>query len=397
MTPLPPCDTDTAILYVDADIKNCNYFKRLFEDDFKIYATEDTAKALEIFRKHSDEIGVVMADQRLPNMTGVAFLEKVADLKSSCVCILSTAYADLETAVEAARKGEIYQYVTQPWEVHALEVCLARAVEHYELQKHRDVLLKQKFANVEMLASSDRVLSIATVAVFRNENLHYVGEALKALVKLAEVGSEGRSEIVAIDPSLSWRDLYLKHLNFIRAVRVGLTREVLHGDRLDYSHPVPVKEAVRPITDELGCFEWVGEEPSNIGWPGSVDAMQAEVRPLLVALAALMRDAGIILLSEVSGGFEVKLSSRILSKSLEFLSVTTKDTPCDESIAFAAAVFRLAHAGAHFEVTPEEGRDIIKLKITFDMQRKVSTGEIGWDSLAAALREDDLFWARYSA
>ena len=286
---------DYSVLFVDDEDKTRKYFSRLFGEKFDILLAEDGVQALDLFREKMDNIAVVITDQRMPNMTGSQLLEKVAELKPSCVRILSTAYSDIEAAVEAVNKGGIYQYITKPWEVNDLEVSMMRAFELFVVQQERDALLKQKLSSVEMLASSDRVLSIATLAVFRHENLRHVGEALKTLVELAETGAEDVDDDTGIDSSLNWRELYRRHLVFLRSIREGLTEDKLCGAELDYGQSIPVMDVLRPLTDGLGCFEWMGDEASVSGWPGSLDTIQSEIKPLLVAIADVMRDAGIVL------------------------------------------------------------------------------------------------------
>ena len=385
------------VLFVDDEEKTRKYFCRLFGDKFNILVANDGMQGLEVFNENIDNIAVVVTDQRMPNMTGSQLLEKVSDLKPSCIRVLSTAYADIDTAIEAVNKGGLYQYITKPWEINDLEAAIVRAIDLYSIQQERDALLRQKLSSVEMLASSDRVLSIATMAVFRHEELSHVGEALRALVELAEIGAKDDVKEVGIDPSINWRELYRRHLLFLRTIREGLTDERLCGQSLDYGQSVPVADVVSPITEELGCFQWIGEEKSETGWPGSVESMQAEVRPFLKAITSVMRDAGVILISQTQGGVEFSLSSRLLAKNLEPLRTATKDAPSDASIALCAAFFRMAHAGAMFEVVPEANREMIRLRVLFDLTKRVEATESGWDSLVVALTGNDIFWSRYGA
>lgn len=385
------------VLFVDDEEKTRKYFCRLFGDKFNILVANDGMQGLEVFNENIDNIAVVVTDQRMPNMTGSQLLEKVSDLKPSCIRILSTAYADIDTAIEAVNKGGLYQYITKPWEINDLEAAIVRAIDLYGIQQERDALLRQKLSSVEMLASSDRVLSIATMAVFRHEELSHVGEALRALVELAEIGAKDDVKEVGIDPSINWRELYRRHLLFLRTIREGLTDDRLCGQSLDYGQSVPVADVVAPITEELGCFQWIGEEKSDVGWPGSTESMQAEVRPFLKAITSVMRDAGVILISQTQGGVEFSLSSRLLAKNLEPLRTATKDAPSDASIALCAAFFRMAHAGAMFEVVPEANREMIRLRVLFDLTKRVEATESGWDSLVVALTGNDIFWSRYGA
>lgn len=385
------------VLFVDDEQKTRKYFSRLFDGKFKMLLAVDGAEALEIFKDNIADIAVVITDQRMPNMTGAQLLEKVSELKPSCIRILSTAYADIDAAIDAVNKAGMYQYITKPWEVNHLEVALMRAIELYSIQKERDTLLRQKLSSVEMLASSDRVLSTATLAVFCHNDLRNIGEALRILLELAEAGTDKSADEAAIDLDLNWRELYRRHLIFMRAIRGGLTEDKLCGDSLDYSKSVQVRDVVGPVVDELGCFQWIGEDASETGWPGSIELIQAEISPLLKSLANVMRDAGVILISETQGGVELSLSSRLLAKNLEPFRKATIDAPSDDCIAMAAAFFRLAHAGAHFEIGPDSHKDMIRLKISFDLTKRVETAESGWDSLVGSLAGNDIFWSRYGA
>lgn len=386
---------NNAILFVDDEEKTRKYFSRLFGQNFEVLVAEDGVQGLELFQKNMDKIGVIVTDQRMPNMTGTQLLEKVAELKPSCVRILSTAYADVDAAVDSVNNGGIYRYVTKPWEVNDLEMTLTRAMELHIMEIERGALLKQKLSSVEMLASSDRVLSIATLAVIGYEQLRHVGQALTALVQLAEVDETGEAEEVTMDQSLNWRELYGRHLEYVRALRTGLTKENLKGGELDYSNTVSISNVMATLVNQNGYFEWLKGEESTTGWPGSAEAISAEINTLLAALEGVMRDAGVLLVSEAQGGIEFRLSSRLLARSLQPLRTATKEAPSSECLALAASLFRLADAGAAFEVIPEEGRDMIRFKVSFDPQRKPDSSVVGWDSLTAALAGNDVFWARY--
>lgn len=384
-----------AILFVDDEEKTRKYFSRLFGQNFDILVAEDGEQGLEIFQKNVDKIGLVVTDQRMPNMTGTQLLEKVAEIKPSCIRILSTAYADVEVAVDSVNNGGVYRYVTKPWEVNDLEMTLTRAMELYMLEKERRSMLKQKNSSVEMLASSDRVLSIATMAVLGHDKLRHVGRALTALVQLAEVNDSEDAEEVTIDQGLNWRELYGRHLEYIRSLRRGLTESQTKGSELDYSESVAISDVMQPLVSANGYFEWLKGEDSTTKWPGSSELVSAEINTLLKALEGVMKDAGILLVAETEGGIEFRLSSRLLSRSLEPLRTSAKGVPSSECLALAASLFRLANAGASFNILPEEGRDMIRFKVSFDLQVPPDGRRSGWDSLTAALSGNDEFWSRY--
>lgn len=137
-----------------------------------------------MLRQNLDDVGLIVTDQRMPSETGVAFLEKAASLKPSLVRILSTAYADIETAIDAVNKGGVYRYVTKPWDVADFEVTLRRAMEFFILQNERDGLLKRNIDGLQAIAKGDRVLSLAALAATRESGLRSVADGLILLSQL---------------------------------------------------------------------------------------------------------------------------------------------------------------------------------------------------------------------
>jgi len=130
-----------AILFVDDEANTRKYFKRLFSEKFRILEAEDGVQALEVFRQHANEIGIIVTDQRMPNETGVGFLSKIADDHPDIIKILSTAYSDIDAAIGSVNQGGIFRYITKPWDIPQLEVTLRRAMEFYSVKRERDALL----------------------------------------------------------------------------------------------------------------------------------------------------------------------------------------------------------------------------------------------------------------
>src|SRR5919106_1482601 len=144
------------ILYVDDDEKSLKYFTRAFESKFRILCAADAAEGYRLLQQHRDEIGLVITDQRMPGEKGVQFLERARRLHPKAIRILTTAYSDLDVAIEAVNSGAIYKYVTKPWDIPQLEVTLQRACELYRVQRERDLLLKEKLSALQKVIA-DRV------------------------------------------------------------------------------------------------------------------------------------------------------------------------------------------------------------------------------------------------
>lgn len=102
------------ILYIDDEANNLISFKAAFRYRYPVHTAISTDEAREILRSNPN-IRVVFCDQRMPGETGIEFLHAIRKDFPLPVRILLTAYADLETVVDAVNKGHIFRFVRKPW------------------------------------------------------------------------------------------------------------------------------------------------------------------------------------------------------------------------------------------------------------------------------------------
>lgn len=145
------------ILFVDDEEKALKYFRLAFSPKFTVFTASSGSEGLETLRRESSRIGIVISDQRMPEMKGAEFLGLVRQEYPHIVRILTTAYSDLDSAIEAVNKGYIYQYVVKPWEVPELNMVLQRAADYYHVVTERNELLALKMTTMQRILCSDRL------------------------------------------------------------------------------------------------------------------------------------------------------------------------------------------------------------------------------------------------
>jgi response regulator RpfG family c-di-GMP phosphodiesterase len=118
------------ILYVDDEVDNLVVFKSVFRNDFAIQTFSSPCEAYETLKK--ENFHIVIADQRMPEMTGVELLEKVHMTKEEPVRILLTGYSDAQALIDAINKARVFYCSTKPWKSEDLKSVLLKAIEHYE-------------------------------------------------------------------------------------------------------------------------------------------------------------------------------------------------------------------------------------------------------------------------
>lgn len=133
--------TDTLIhlLFVDDEPNILSALKRLFRPlGYIIHTAESGDEGLEILERES--IDLVVSDMRMPSMSGAQFLEKVREKWPDVVRILLTGYADITSTIDAINRGEIYRYISKPWDDNDVVLVVRQALERKFLEQEKQRL-----------------------------------------------------------------------------------------------------------------------------------------------------------------------------------------------------------------------------------------------------------------
>ncbi len=209
----PPC----GILYVDDEEKALKYFRLAFAPKFQVFTASSGPEGIEILRRESARIGIVLSDQRMPGMLGAEFLGMVREEFPRIVRILTTAFSDLESAIQAVNTGHIYQYVVKPWEIVDLGMVLQRAADYYHVLSERNELLSLKMTTLQRVICSDRVKWL----LLASRTLDSAGQAAfrRAVVALVKSLPENLSPIADSPGAFSRRQFEI----------TGLIRDEYHN------------------------------------------------------------------------------------------------------------------------------------------------------------------------
>jgi response regulator RpfG family c-di-GMP phosphodiesterase len=137
------------VIYIDDEENNLISFKATFRIKYNILTAISAEEALKILETKPVEI--IITDQRMPNMTGVEFLEKILEIYPDPMRILLTGYTDMSAVIEAVNKGKIFHYLTKPWNEEELDMTIQRAYEIY--QKNQEI----KEQNKKLAVSNDQL------------------------------------------------------------------------------------------------------------------------------------------------------------------------------------------------------------------------------------------------
>lgn len=144
------------ILYIDDEKSNLDVLKVCFYEEFNIYTASSAKEAYPILKEN--EIKVVITDQRMPNETGIDFINRIYSDFSDVVFMILSGFADFDVALKAIANGRIYRFMLKPWKEDEIRIDINNAIEKYNfsiLNKNLQVNLKKQ--NVELKKLKQRL------------------------------------------------------------------------------------------------------------------------------------------------------------------------------------------------------------------------------------------------
>ena len=121
--------------------------------DYKVLGATRAGDALVILNR--EIVDVVMTDQRMPEMSGVEFLSKAREQHPDAIRLLFTGYADIRAVIDAINQGNVYRYITKPWDPEELQTVIREACERRDLLAERQKLLEELKTKNEALEKAN--------------------------------------------------------------------------------------------------------------------------------------------------------------------------------------------------------------------------------------------------
>jgi len=152
-----------SIVAVDDDERILNALKSLFRSRYNVFTTTSGTQALDFIKRH--KIHVLISDQRMPIMPGVEVLRQARELSPSTVRILLTGYSDLASIVGSINDGEVYRFISKPWDNQELQKIVAEAVtiamELADTSSTADKLPEKIGAGILVIDSDEEIYRVA--------------------------------------------------------------------------------------------------------------------------------------------------------------------------------------------------------------------------------------------
>ncbi|MEI7830438.1 MAG: sigma-54 dependent transcriptional regulator [Prolixibacteraceae bacterium] len=162
------------------------------EDGYYVECAENAKKALSILQ--SDSFDIILADIKMPGMDGLEMLKRIKSLKSDAIVIIMTAFATVDTAVQALKDGA-FDYVTKPFDPDDLSHLIRNASKQISLIEENEIL-------------KDKVFSLENV-----EDMVGQSEAMQEVFKQIESVAQSSSSVIITGESGTGKELVAKAIH----------------------------------------------------------------------------------------------------------------------------------------------------------------------------------------
>jgi diguanylate cyclase (GGDEF)-like protein/PAS domain S-box-containing protein len=271
------------ILLVDDEPQVLIALEDLLGDDFDVRVTSEPERALRMAEEDPD-IAVVLSDQRMPKMTGDELLARLRDC-SDATRILCTGYADLQAVMRSVNEGQIFAYITKPWDGVDLRSKIQHAAEYFRL--HHELAYEKQLLGDLMRSIPDAIffkdvegrylrVNPAFLEAFNLDEADVIGKRLSDLLGGGELAQsiEAREREILAD-GLPRRDVLHYQRADGSATSSSTTRAAVRardnkvvglvGIAQDISETIRAQEALRASEERLrlaflasnsGLFDW---------------------------------------------------------------------------------------------------------------------------------------------
>lgn len=153
------------IMVIDDEESMCKFMQiMLKKEGYEVTTTQSSNQALDILKQRNHDL--VIADLMMPELNGLELLAKVKNLDPEANFIVMTAYASVDTAIEALKKGA-YDYLTKPFKVDEIRILIKKALEQKQMKRENISLkkqLKKEFSFDNFIGSSPQILEMRKMA-----------------------------------------------------------------------------------------------------------------------------------------------------------------------------------------------------------------------------------------
>ncbi|MBK5274210.1 MAG: response regulator [Desulfuromonadales bacterium] len=263
------------VLFVDDEVSVLQALKQLFSDVsvMRLLTASSGEEALEIVRK--EDVWLVVSDTNLPGISGIELLERIRHISPTTGRILTTAHADLKTAIDAINISEAFRFIIKPWDNDELKSIVLEALDRSGVV--RDL------AQCEVGAVSSIAQAIELKDPYTRGHCDRVAEYASTLAMKAGLPEESI--------------VYVKYGGWLHDCgKIGVPRSVLNfpgsldepGMKIIHRHPLWGADVARQAglpTDVVNMILYHHEKYDGSGYPYGLKGEEITLEARIVTIA----------------------------------------------------------------------------------------------------------------
>jgi len=193
------------ILVVDDEVYNLEALERAFRNEYRVFTAKSGQEAIELMER--EEFALIIADQRMPGMTGIELLRISLKYFPNAIRMILTSYTDADELLEAINTGQVYRYIIKPWNVKELKIMVRRALESYHLARQLERRMQELAVLYDISSSLNAMREVDELLAFTTTKISELigAEAVSILLLegnelyVPQINSTGSNDRILID------------------------------------------------------------------------------------------------------------------------------------------------------------------------------------------------------
>ncbi|MEN9502155.1 MAG: hypothetical protein RI964_1440 [Pseudomonadota bacterium] len=203
------------VLFVDDEERILNSLRALFRMQYDVTVSTDGYHAIELLKR--EHFHLLISDQRMPTMQGVELLRRAKEVSPYTVRILLTGFSDLAAIVGSVNDGEVYRYISKPWDSEELKEAISGAVKvGLDLEKLSPLPKKDATSTITdhgivpetSTPTSTRLVNPVPEAAHHEHDEHDHEQVLKPIAPVMLPESMGKIGVLFLDHDAHLMDIF---------------------------------------------------------------------------------------------------------------------------------------------------------------------------------------------
>jgi signal transduction histidine kinase len=279
------------LLVVDDEVDVLESLRHQFHRGYRVLTSVSGKQAIEILM--TEDVELILTDQRMPGMSGDQFLREARRLKPDAIRMLFTGYADIQAVISAVNEGHIFRYILKPWDSVELEGIIHQGVEQYNLLAERKRLVAELQAanlglvqaNLELARAGQLKTAFIEVASHEFNTPITLVLGFTELLRLSSPSRTDHEQEIIRQISTSGRQLARLVTNMLTLLRAEDFRKTMER------RPIPLADLIERVADQMRPFTYVRRHVLHTKLDDDLGTFEIDADKLSAVLINLLTNA----------------------------------------------------------------------------------------------------------